>query len=311
MASESSPWTIIGPQQDSCLPIDENTGSRLPGQRSTLRQWRRRTIRPWRIGWIGSSPAWQSVSCPADTRWRWMLAIWTPSLRSSSRMSTPAWTGRGRDALKRWYDGVLRRFYRSIHLICGHAVRLRQPRSRDRVDILPGRARGRRRVVRHHDALRRCLRTSRWPMVFREAARASLVFRRRDRATRAGVHALADRRSATGSHAAADADVAGFLDDGDPSLPGRLSRASVMCNSQISENDHYRWLGGTSFPTARCSAGFCARGRRMDVRAPRPELSSRNGEPRSSRSSRATAVIRSAASSPWASWTRAADRSTT
>ena len=28
--------------------------------------------------------------------------------------------GRGREALKRWYDGVLRRFYRSIHLICGH-----------------------------------------------------------------------------------------------------------------------------------------------------------------------------------------------
>lgn len=28
--------------------------------------------------------------------------------------------GRGRDALKRWYDRVLRRFYRSIHLVCGH-----------------------------------------------------------------------------------------------------------------------------------------------------------------------------------------------
>jgi SnoaL-like protein len=28
--------------------------------------------------------------------------------------------GRGREALKLWYDGVLRRFYRSIHLICGH-----------------------------------------------------------------------------------------------------------------------------------------------------------------------------------------------
>ncbi|AKK30523.1 nuclear transport factor 2 family protein [Mycobacterium sp. EPa45] len=28
--------------------------------------------------------------------------------------------GRGRDALERWYDRVLRRFYRSIHLICGH-----------------------------------------------------------------------------------------------------------------------------------------------------------------------------------------------
>lgn len=27
---------------------------------------------------------------------------------------------RGRDALARWYDRVLRRFYRSIHLICGH-----------------------------------------------------------------------------------------------------------------------------------------------------------------------------------------------
>ncbi|OBG91916.1 polyketide cyclase [Mycobacterium sp. E3251] len=28
--------------------------------------------------------------------------------------------GRGREALKRWYDRVLRRFYRSIHLVCGH-----------------------------------------------------------------------------------------------------------------------------------------------------------------------------------------------
>lgn len=28
--------------------------------------------------------------------------------------------GHGRDALRRWYDRVLRRFYRSIHLICGH-----------------------------------------------------------------------------------------------------------------------------------------------------------------------------------------------
>ena len=28
--------------------------------------------------------------------------------------------GTGRDALKRWYEPVLRRFYRSIHLICGH-----------------------------------------------------------------------------------------------------------------------------------------------------------------------------------------------
>ena len=28
--------------------------------------------------------------------------------------------GCGREALKRWYDKVLRRFYRSIHLICGH-----------------------------------------------------------------------------------------------------------------------------------------------------------------------------------------------
>ncbi|KUI04808.1 nuclear transport factor 2 family protein [Mycobacterium sp. IS-3022] len=30
--------------------------------------------------------------------------------------------GSGRAALKRWYDGVLRRFYRSIHLICGQVV---------------------------------------------------------------------------------------------------------------------------------------------------------------------------------------------
>ncbi|WP_435405728.1 hypothetical protein MPNTM1_01075 [Mycolicibacterium parafortuitum] len=30
--------------------------------------------------------------------------------------------GNGRDALKRWYDKVLRKFYRSIHLICGQTV---------------------------------------------------------------------------------------------------------------------------------------------------------------------------------------------
>lgn len=30
--------------------------------------------------------------------------------------------GSGRDALRAWYDDVLRRFRRSIHLICGHVV---------------------------------------------------------------------------------------------------------------------------------------------------------------------------------------------
>jgi ketosteroid isomerase-like protein len=32
--------------------------------------------------------------------------------------------GTGREALRAWYDGVLRRFYRSIHLIGGHVVDL-------------------------------------------------------------------------------------------------------------------------------------------------------------------------------------------
>jgi len=32
--------------------------------------------------------------------------------------------GRGRSALKAWYDVVLRRFYRSIHLVCGQQVDL-------------------------------------------------------------------------------------------------------------------------------------------------------------------------------------------
>ncbi len=32
--------------------------------------------------------------------------------------------GRGREALKAWYDVVLRRFYRSIHLVCGQQVDL-------------------------------------------------------------------------------------------------------------------------------------------------------------------------------------------
>lgn len=35
--------------------------------------------------------------------------------------------GTGRAALKRWYDDVLRRFYRSIHLICGHAFDFADP----------------------------------------------------------------------------------------------------------------------------------------------------------------------------------------
>ncbi len=32
--------------------------------------------------------------------------------------------GRGRDALRSWFDEVLRRFYRSIHLVCGHQIDL-------------------------------------------------------------------------------------------------------------------------------------------------------------------------------------------
>lgn len=32
--------------------------------------------------------------------------------------------GTGRPALKAWYDIVLRRFYRSIHLLCGHQIDL-------------------------------------------------------------------------------------------------------------------------------------------------------------------------------------------
>jgi ketosteroid isomerase-like protein len=38
--------------------------------------------------------------------------------------------GRGRQALKAWFDGVLRRFYRSIHLICGHRFDLLSRRTR-------------------------------------------------------------------------------------------------------------------------------------------------------------------------------------
>lgn len=32
--------------------------------------------------------------------------------------------GRGREALKAWYNGVLRRFYRSVHLVCGQQIDL-------------------------------------------------------------------------------------------------------------------------------------------------------------------------------------------
>src|SRR5436309_9764615 len=31
---------------------------------------------------------------------------------------------RGRPALRAWYDVVLRRFYRSVHLVCGHQIDL-------------------------------------------------------------------------------------------------------------------------------------------------------------------------------------------
>ena len=65
--------------------------------------------------------------------------------------------GRGREALKHWFDGVLRRFYRSIHLICGHQFEFVDRRSCDWFDLLSGRARGWRRVVRDHDAIRRHL----------------------------------------------------------------------------------------------------------------------------------------------------------
>ena len=42
-----------------------------------------------------------------------LVALFTDDVAASG-------SGKGREALKRWYDGVLRRFYRSIHLICGH-----------------------------------------------------------------------------------------------------------------------------------------------------------------------------------------------
>jgi len=41
-----------------------------------------------------------------------LVALFVPDVEAGE--------GRGRNALRGWYDSVLRRFYRSIHLICGH-----------------------------------------------------------------------------------------------------------------------------------------------------------------------------------------------
>ena len=119
--------------------------------------------------------------------------------------------GRGRDALKRWYDGVLRRFYRSIHLICGHQF--------DFVDAdhATGSIYCRAEhedgdgwfviTMRYDDVYER--RDGQWGFV--RTAGAPVVLGRRDRAPGAGVHALADGRAAARGHAAADADLAGLL----------------------------------------------------------------------------------------------------
>ncbi|BBZ17781.1 polyketide cyclase [Mycolicibacterium gadium] len=42
-----------------------------------------------------------------------LVAVFVPDVDAGAE-------GVGRDALKRWYNCVLRRFYRSIHLVCGH-----------------------------------------------------------------------------------------------------------------------------------------------------------------------------------------------
>ena len=132
------------------FPDFENTGSRTAGRRlhcshGDVGRWRDRLDRIESSLAIGQLPSRYAMALDARDLDA-LVALFVDDVDAGA-------DGRGRDALKRWYDGVLRRFYRSIHLICGHAVRLRRRRPRDRVDILPRRTRGRRRVVRHHDAL--------------------------------------------------------------------------------------------------------------------------------------------------------------
>ena len=55
--------------------------------------------------------------------------------------------GTGREALRRYIDPMVRRFYRSVHQICGHRIELADPdpaagRPGHRRGLLPRRARG-------------------------------------------------------------------------------------------------------------------------------------------------------------------------
>ncbi len=50
--------------------------------------------------------------------------------------------GTGREALRRYIDPMVRRFYRSVHQICGHRIELTDPGHGHRRGLLPRRARG-------------------------------------------------------------------------------------------------------------------------------------------------------------------------
>ena len=56
--------------------------------------------------------------------------------------------GTGREALRRYIDPMVRRFYRSVHQICGHRIELTDPDTGHRRGLLPRRARGGGRVDR-------------------------------------------------------------------------------------------------------------------------------------------------------------------
>ena len=66
--------------------------------------------------------------------------------------------GTGRDALRRYIEPQVRRFYRSVHQICGHRIELVSAGLGHRRGLLPRRARGRRPVDRDGDLLLRRVR---------------------------------------------------------------------------------------------------------------------------------------------------------
>jgi ketosteroid isomerase-like protein len=144
--------------------------------------------------------------------------------------------GSGRDALKRWYDAALRRFYRSIHLVCGHHYEFVD------CDHATGSVYCRAEhedgdgwyviTMRYDDVYER--RHGQWFFVKRRGT--PLVLRRRDRPAGAGLHPLAHRCSTASRDAAPHADLADVLGArGSRPAPAALPTAVVglQCRAKV------------------------------------------------------------------------------